>query len=180
MHIVGHVHNFCFLSQNLIATKLLKTKRRGLLLYVLSGKRWSLRSVSCDTCCTDNAQKFKSLSVFCLGVCCVCRHMLIESVIRANKMRESCIGVRHTLSFPEPHREKNKRHWQVILEAERLTHTEQSDILNMPGAFEYPVQINTDAVGLRTAANVQLLHSWCRTNTSSISRSTCCDKSISG
>jgi hypothetical protein len=136
-------------------------------------------SVSCDACCSDNEQKFKSLSIFCLSVCCVCRHMLIERVIRANKMRESHIGVRHTFSFPEPHRENNKGHCQVIMEATRLTHPEQSDILNMPGAFEYPVHINTGAVGFRTAENVQFLHSWCHTNTSTISRSTCFDKSIS-
>jgi len=93
-------------------------------------------------------------------------------------MKESCIGVRHTFSFLEPHTEKNKGHCQVILEAERLTHTEQSDILNMPGAFEYPVRLNTDAVGFRTVENLQLLHLWCHTNTTSISRSTCFDTSI--
>jgi len=94
-------------------------------------------------------------------------------------MKESCKGVRNTFFFPEPHREKNKGHCQVILQAERLTHPEQSDILNKPGAFEYPVQLNTDAVGFRTVENVQLLHLCCHTNTSTISRSTCFDKPIS-
>jgi hypothetical protein len=87
MHIVGHVHNLCFLSQNLIWTNLLKTKWWGSMRSVLSGIRWTLRSVCCDACCSDNMQKFKSLSIFCLGMCCVCRHMLIGCVMRANKMR---------------------------------------------------------------------------------------------
>ena len=78
--------------------------------------------------------------------------------------------------LPKTTQRENKGHCQVILEAEKLTHPEQSNILNLSGAFEYPVQINTDAVGLRTAENLQLLQLWCHTNTSSISRSTCYDK----
>jgi hypothetical protein len=96
MYIVKHVHDLCLLSRNLISTNLLKTKWWGLLCSVFSGNRWSLRSVTCDACCSDNTQKFKSLSIFSLGVCRVCHHMLIECVIRANKMREG-FG---TLFFP--------------------------------------------------------------------------------